>query len=99
MTAQVVLVTIVAESVLEERLLHDLESLGARGWTIVEARGRGPQDRRMSDLAGGSIRVETVVSQASADAIMERLAREYFAQYAVVAWTSPVLVVRTDHYA
>lgn len=99
MSGQVVLVTIVAEAVLEERLLEDLEGCGARGWTIVEARGRGPQDRRMSDLAGGSIRVETLVGQEAADAILGALARDYFEQYAVVAWTSPVLVVRTDHYA
>ena len=34
-------VTIIAEALLEARLLADLERLGAKGFTIVEARGRG----------------------------------------------------------
>ena len=35
------LLTVICEAALEKRLLADLEALGAPGWTISDARGRG----------------------------------------------------------
>ena len=35
------LLTVICEAALEKRLLADLETLGAPGWTISDARGRG----------------------------------------------------------
>ena len=35
------LLTIITEAAIEKRLLQDLEQLGARGYTISEARGKG----------------------------------------------------------
>jgi nitrogen regulatory protein P-II 2 len=92
------LVTIVAEAVLEDRLVRDLRGSGATGWTITVARGAGPLDRRVGDLEGGNVRVEVLCSPAVADAIMERLAADYFPHYAAIAWVSPVDVVRGERY-
>lgn len=94
----VVLLTIVTESVLESRLTRDLASCGAHGWTITDARGRGPRNRRASELEGGNIRLETLVSPQVASAIMEVLARAYFSSYAVTAWTTPATVARPERY-
>lgn len=94
-----VLVTIVTESVLESRLTRDIESCGSRGWTITDARGHGPRNRRASELEGGNIRLETLVTREVATSIMDLLAREYFPSYAVAAWTAPVLVSRLERYA
>jgi len=90
--------TIVAEAVLEQRLLDDPMSAGARGWTITAARGSGPMNRRVSDLEGGSIRVEVLLSTQAAESMWEILQRSYFPDYAVVAWCSEVQVARLDHY-
>ena len=43
------LVTVVTEAALESSLTKDVEKLGARGYTITEARGSGGRGVRMSD--------------------------------------------------
>lgn len=94
-----VLVTIVTEAILEGRLTRDLEACGSRGWTITDARGHGPRNRRASELEGGNIRLETLVTPDVAGAIMDLLARDYFPSYAVAAWRTNVNVSRLERYA
>jgi nitrogen regulatory protein P-II 2 len=93
------IVTIVTESILEARLTRDIEACGARGWTITDARGHGPRNRRASELEGGNIRLETIVTEPVAAEVMEVLSRDYFPSYAVAAWTVPVHVTRVARYA
>lgn len=95
----VVCVTIVTESVVEARLLRDLRECGAQGWTITPARGEGPRDRRMSDVDGGAIRVETLVPPSVAEQIWQRLQDGYFADYSVTAWSHEVNVARLERYS
>lgn len=94
----VVCVTIVAESILESRLIDDLRAAGALGWTITSAHGEGPRGRRVSDFEGGNVRVETLVSEDVAERIWSRLAQAYFPNYAITAWTHEVQVARPDRY-
>ena len=94
----VVCVTIVAEAILEGRLVGDLRSAGALGWTITSARGEGPRGRRVSDFEGGNVRVETLVSEEVAERIWSRLSDNYFSNYAITAWTNHVQVARPDRY-
>lgn len=97
-TEGVVLVTVVAEAVVEARLVRDLAEAGAHGWTVVDARGQGSRGVRADEFEGANIRLETVVSAEVADRFLGVLSREYFPRYAVVAWTTPVNVVRPDKY-
>ena len=97
-TVPVICVTIVAEAVVERRLLRDLEAAGARGWTVTSGHGHGGGVVQASDWEGANIRVETLVSQRVADAVLEMLARDYFPRYAVIAWTTPVSVIRGDKF-
>ena len=92
-------VTIIAEAVLEERLLHDLRELGARGYTITEARGEGTRGVRASEWEGKSVKIETLVSPEVADRLLERLAERYFEHYAVVGYLETVEVVRGSRFA
>lgn len=94
----VICFVIVAESLLEARLLDGLAKCGARGWTITAARGQGPRNRRVSEVEGGNIRVETLVSPATAERIWDLLTSDYFPNYAVAAWTSAVNVARHERY-
>lgn len=89
---------IVAESLLEARLLDGLARCGARGWTVTAARGQGPRNRRVSEIEGGNIRVETLVSEDTAERVWEMLVQDYFPNYAVAAWTSTVTVARQERY-
>lgn len=97
-TVPVICVTIVAEAVVERRLLRDMEAAGARGWTVTTGHGHGGGVVQASDWEGPNVRVETLVPQTVADALLEMLAREYFTRYAVIAWVTPVSVVRGDKF-
>ena len=92
------LVTIVAEALLESRLTRDLKKLGARGYTITEARGEGSRGVRSSEWEGSNLKVEAVVSPAVANKIMAYLAEHYFPHYAVIAYVQTVEVARGEKY-
>lgn len=94
----VALLTIVAESILEKRLLDDLRDAGATGWTVSPAQGQGPRNRRVSEVEGGNIRVEILGSAQLCEAVWEKLHVDYFPHYAVSAWQSEVLVSRYGRY-
>ena len=93
------LVTIIAEPVLEQRIVTMLHKLGATGHTITESRGEGSRGVRASENPGENIRIEVIVAPAVAEQIMERIAKDYFAHYAVIGWMTDVRVVRGEKYA
>ena len=97
-SGKVTCLVIVAESVLESNLLRDIGACGARGWTITASRGHGPRNRRVSEVEGGNVRIETLVSSEVATRIWELLERDYFANYAITAWAHEVAVARTERY-
>ena len=97
-TSPLKVVTIVGETVLAEHLHQDLRRLGATGWTQTDALGEGSRGMRSKTLRGDNVRLEVVVSPEVADAILERLAQEYFPNYALVAWVADVQVVRGEKY-
>lgn len=91
------LLTIVAESVLEDRLVRDVLACGATGYTATRAHGQGSRETRASAL-GGNVRLEVVVDESTERALLGVLARDYFPSYAVIAWTQAVDVVRGAKY-
>lgn len=91
-------VTLVAEGVLEQRIVRELRELGASGYTISSVRGEGSRGVRASDWEGDNVKVETLVGAATADRILEHVAGAYFEHYAVIAWVTDVRVVRGDKY-
>ncbi len=68
------------------------------GLLAVAIGGEGPRNRRVSDLEGGNVRIETLVSHATADAIMAKPATDWFPHSAVVAWVTDLEVAREDRY-
>jgi len=97
-TVELERVTIVAESVLESRLIALVRELGARGWTLTEVRGEGSRGVRASEWEG-NVKIETLVPKAVADRLLASLARDYFPHYAVVAYADRVRVVRGEKYS
>ena len=91
-------VTIVAESVLADRLTGEIKALGARGFTLTESRGEGSRHLRSGEIPGQNVRIETVVGDAVADAIVDHIAKHYFDDYAVIVYVTVVQVVRGDKY-
>ncbi len=91
-------VTIVAEAVLEQRLIALIRDCGAKGWTLLDCRGEGSRGVRASEWEGANVKLETLVASAVADTILARLVRDYFEHFAVVAYVQDVRVVRGDKY-
>jgi hypothetical protein len=98
MRQQLSLVTVIAEAVLEHRLVSEVRSAGATGWTITTARGEGSRGVRASEWEGGNIRLETLCSPAVADLLFAALEAHYFPHYAVVAFEQQVSVLRGEKY-
>jgi hypothetical protein len=48
------LLTVITEAALERELIAEIESLGARGYTISDARGKGSRGLRSSESRQGT---------------------------------------------
>ena len=91
-------ITIIAEALLEDRLIRDVKTCGAKGYTITQAHGEGTRGVRASQWEGGNIKLETIVSEAVADTILEMVTNKYFQHFAVIAYLENVAVVRGEKY-
>ncbi len=92
------LLTIVAESLLKDRLIHEIRNLGAKGFTIVEASGEGTRQRRVGEILGDNIKIEVITKKELAHRILEVLQADFFPHFAVIAYLSEVQVVREAKY-
>lgn len=93
------LVTIVGESVLEDRLIREITNLGAKGCTVSDVRGEGSRGARKSEFGGGNVKIETIVRPDVADAIMKMLEADFFPYYALIAYIERVQVLRGEKYS
>jgi hypothetical protein len=97
-TAQVKLVTIVASSELQDRIIEELREAGAGGYTIARTSGgglHGPRVRGMWDT--GNVRIETLVSAEIAERVLERVSHA-FAELPLVAFAQDVEAVPREHF-
>ncbi|MBD1852624.1 hypothetical protein [Leptolyngbya sp. FACHB-711] len=71
--AKGVLVTIIGEAFLQDRLIQLLTKLGVSGHTIIPAQGAGSHGRRMGDMAGHntSIEIKTIVNSKASEQLLE----------------------------
>ncbi len=93
------LVTIITESILEQMLVKDLKDLGAKGYTIVEARGSGAHGTRSADWGQNqNIKIEIICNDSTAQAICEHCQKNYYSNYAMVVFTSDIKVLRSDKF-
>ena len=91
-------VSIVAERVLRDPLLELLRTHGATGWTLHTVEGEGSRGIRASEWEGHSVQIDTLVSAAIADRLMEAIAAKYFADWSVIVYASDVEVMRGEKY-
>lgn len=92
------LVTIIAESVLEEKVVSLLKKHGAKGHTVVASHGEGSRGMRTGEIPGQNSRIETLVSMPVAEKIMEDLSNNYFEHYAVICYVIDASVLRGEKY-
>ena len=93
------MLTIVTESVIENTLLADLDRLGARGYTVTDARGRGSRGVRDANWdEAANIRIEVICSRDMAESLLDHLQQHYYANYAMVACLHEVEVLRPEKF-
>lgn len=93
------LVTIITESALETELIRAVEQLGAHGYTITDARGKGSRGARDAGWdEARNIRMEVVCDAAVAAAVSEHLQRHYYDNYAMILFVSDVAVLRPEKF-
>jgi hypothetical protein len=98
-TMPVKLLTVVAESVLADRLTRTILAAGALGYTVTPAKGVGDRNRRSKTLGGDNVRIEVIADAATALGLLKLIAEEWFPHYAVVAWLADIEVMRGEKYA
>lgn len=93
------LLTIVAESALERPIVEELKRRGARGYTIVAARGEGSRGVRQGSWdQNGNVEFQVICSEETARSIMNGLYDRFYADFAMVAWASDVEVLRGEKF-
>ncbi|MGM0505715.1 MAG: P-II family nitrogen regulator [Bacteroidota bacterium] len=97
-TTTLKLVTIVTERILEDRLLRKVEELGAKGYTLTQATGKGSRGVRASEWEGPDTRIQCLVSESVANSIVEYIADNLFEHYAVIVYVQDAEVVRGQKY-
>ena len=88
---QGMVVTIICEAVLQDRLIKLLQTLGASGYTIIPAQGAGSHGKRMGDIAGynTNIEVKTIVTPETSDQLLEDL-KQFQATHSLIAFRQNV---------
>ncbi|WP_414585892.1 P-II family nitrogen regulator [Scytonema sp. PCC 10023] len=73
-----VLITIIGETVLKDRIVKLLKSHDVSGYTINQVQGEGGHGRRLGDMAAynTNIEIKTIVSLEASDAILSALKDE-----------------------
>lgn len=93
------LLTIITESVIEHILVKEIERLGARGYTVTDARGKGHWGVRSADWSTTSnVRIEVICDQRTAKIIVDHLQAHYYENYAMVLYVSEVSVLRPEKF-
>src|SRR3990167_8207124 len=93
------LLTVICEAALEKKLLADLEALGAPGWTLSDARGRGSRGVRSAGWdTDGNIRLEVICARDLAERLAEHLQDHYYTNYAMVCYLAEVEVRRPEKF-
>jgi Protein of unknown function (DUF3240) len=88
---QGMLVTIIGEAVLQDRLIQLLTKLRVSGYTIIPAQGAGSHGRRMGDIAGynTNIEVKTIVTSEMSDQLLADL-QPLQAAHALIAFRQTI---------
>ena len=93
------LLTIFTETAIESLLINDLEEHGAQGYTITNARGKGSKGVRAASWeANSNIRIEIICTEKVAEKLIQHLQEKYYDNYAMVAFTCDVSVLRPEKF-
>ncbi len=97
-TAKAKLVTIILPFSWVERLTQDLREMGASGYTLAQVNGFGVKGMRTYGLTdGANTRLETIVSAARCEKILDHLSARYV-DVPFVAYAHDVEAIPTERF-
>lgn len=93
------LVTVICESLASDHVKKLLHEVGAHGWTLFDVEGAGAQGERPGDIKEfGNIQIEIIVPPKTADQLLERLHKDFFERFAMVAYVADIQVLRREKF-
>lgn len=93
------LLTIITEFSIEKTLTKELQELGALGYTITNARGRGSRGARRAQWdVESNIRIEVVCTPELAQKIAKQFQEKYYDNFGMIMFSSDVSVFRSDKF-
>ena len=93
------LLTVICEARLESSLTADVMRLGAHGYTVTDARGRGSRGVRNAVWdSAANIRLEVVCEERVAQHIAEHLQKHYYDNFDMILFSADVEVLRPEKF-
>ena len=93
------LVTIICEAHAREPVKKLLREAGAHGYTLFQVEGEGSRGERTAEIQEfANIQIETIVQPDVAAALMEKLERDFFPRFGMIAFESDVRVLRPKKF-
>ena len=93
------LVTIVCEAYAQEPVTKLFHDAGAHGWTLFAVEGNGSRGNRPADIREfANIQIEVIVPPEVAETLLERLEKEFFPRYGMIAFESDIRVLRQGKF-
>jgi nitrogen regulatory protein PII len=94
-----VLLTVIIEAALEAQIEKIVRKAGASGYTISDVRGMGHHGVRAGEFEQtGNIKIEILCNASTAEELAETIRQRFFADYAVILFTSRVSVLRSERF-
>jgi nitrogen regulatory protein P-II 2 len=88
-------VTVICEALAREPVLRLLKEAGGHGWTLWEVEGSGSWGMRTGDIPEFSnIQVEVILPPSGAADLLQRLSKELFPKFAMIAYETEIRVLR-----
>ena len=93
------LVTIICEALARTAVTQLLHEIGAHGYTLFPVEGVGAQGSRVADIEEfANIQIEIVLPPEPALQLLERLERDFFSRFAMIAYSTDIEVIRSKKF-
>jgi hypothetical protein len=91
-------VVIIGDRDLEHLLLKEILELGATGYTLYDARGKGGRGIRPRHEVSGNLKIEVIATAQVAQSILKHVAEHYFHKYAMIGFLDDVEVLHGEEF-